>query len=181
MTDATAVERLLRWRLALAEADAPPAPPAARLVEQLGPPPGSWADQLRARVERLRRMPLALGYAMVDRVHERTGHPIPVLIARAEDVETSARVLYLAVRDGRLRMRIRLDASPGHVEPAFESTFVADAPDPPPFAGRAELVAGGEYRIEVELPAAVAEAWDALKVTDRMPFRLILRPAPGRA
>jgi hypothetical protein len=34
----------------------------------------------------------------------------------------------------------------------------------------------GEYRIEVTLPDAIAHGWSTLKATDRMPFRLILRP-----
>ena len=35
--------------------------------------------------------------------------------------------------------------------------------------------ASGEYWLEAELPSELAENWKRLKVTDRLPFRLILR------
>ena len=36
-----------------------------------------------------------------------------------------------------------------------------------------------EYRLDADLPGELARRWAGLKVTDRMPFRLILRPAAG--
>ncbi|HZF68207.1 MAG TPA: hypothetical protein VEZ47_09225 [Gemmatirosa sp.] len=181
------VERILRWRLALAEATAPPPPSATRLLALARPWWEQWPARYRAQVERLLAMPLAYGYAMVAPDGAARGHALAVLIARGDERETYARVLYVSVRDGRLRMRIELDAAPagedapGDVADVFEATFVGDADDArdvtqPLLAGTAELAQNGEYRLEAELPDALAVRWTTLRATDRMPFRLILRP-----
>lgn len=172
-----AIEQLLRWRLARAEADAPPAPRAARLLEQVRPWWELWPERFRSHVDRLGRMPLAYGYAMAAAELSRNGHPVPALIVRADEVETFARVLYFSVRDGRLRLRFQLDAmSSSHPEPVFETTFVPDRPGLPPFADAATLASSGEYRLDTELPTELVPEWTSLRVTDRLPFRLILRP-----
>jgi hypothetical protein len=193
------VERILRWRLALAEATAPPPPGATQLLALARPWWEQWPARYRAQVERLLAMPLAYGYAMVAPDGAGRGHALAVLVARVargEERETYARVLYVNVRDGRLRMRIELDAAPvGEDAPGdgagaletFEATFVGDVGDAgdgdgargdtrPLLAGTAELAQNGEYRLEAELPDALAVRWTTLRATDRMPFRLILRP-----
>jgi hypothetical protein len=184
MQRGVSIEELLRWRLAEAEADAPAPPRAAELLALARPWWERWPERFRAQAERLRAMPLAYGYAMTTRQRGSAGYPVPVLIAHATDVEAYAQVLYLAVRDGRLRLRFALGGTPpsatGSAESAFEATFVLDVPDAPerpPFHGRAERSQSGEYRVDALLPAELVERWTPLKVTDRMPFRLILRPA----
>ena len=168
------IETLLRWRLARAEEEATP-PPAASLLLKLARPWWETApERFRAYRDRLARMPMAYGYAMT--ALERAAHPVPTLIAEPEDVETWARVSYLHVRDGRLRLRFRLDAAPGSGAPAFESTFVSEAGERPLFTGRADLSQSGEYRIDVALPDDLTDGWTRLRVTDRMPFRFILHP-----
>src|SRR5688572_7279321 len=111
MSNEISVGQLLRWRAARAEAEAPPAPRAARLLELARP----WWEALPARfqslVERLGNIQIAYGHAMAEPVSvRRSGHPVPTLIVRrAEESETSVCVLYLGVRDGRLRLRFQLE------------------------------------------------------------------------
>ena len=175
------VERLLHWRAAQTAA-APPAPRAAELLELARPWWERWPDRFRARADRLARMPLAYGFAMAAPGRERRGHPVAVLLAGAEDRETYAHVLYFAVRDGGLRVRLELDVGAGRGAPAadavpgYEATFVDDGSEQPLFAGHAVQSANGEYRIETALPEALADRWASVRATDRMPFRLILRP-----
>lgn len=176
MTHDVSIGALLRWRLARAEADAPPAPPAARLLELARPWWERWPDQFGARAERLGRIPFAHGYAMANPDRGRSGYSVPVLLISAADIEASAHILYLTVRDGRLRLRFQLDSALGTLEPAFEATFVSESPERPLFAAHASLSQSGEYRLDEALPAELARGWAPLKVTDRMPFRLILRP-----
>jgi hypothetical protein len=176
-TDETIIE-LLRWRLARAEADAPPAPRAARLLELARPWWDTWPERFGELVARLGQMQVAYGLAMTEPRRGRNGgHAVPALIARGGDDEheASARVLYLGVRGGRLHLRFRLDAGPQPAEPTFEATFVAGDAAHPMLAARATLSVESEYRLDAELPDEVAAEWARLKVTDRMPFRLILR------
>jgi hypothetical protein len=174
MTPEISVGQLLRWRLAHSERAAPPPPRAARLLELVRPWWETWPDRFRAQVERLGRIEVAYAYAMTDSTRSRSGHPVPTLISHADELETFARVLYLAVRDGRLRLRFQLDAVPGKPEDAFEVTFISDSARPI-FSAYA-TASMNEYRVDAELSEELAAGWEALKVTDRMPFRFLLRP-----
>src|SRR5580765_7895823 len=99
------IEELLRWRLARAEAEAPPAPRAARLLELARPWWEIWPEQFRILVERLGQVQVA-GHAMAERGQSRTAHPVPALIARAgEELQAFASVLYFSIGNGRLRLR----------------------------------------------------------------------------
>jgi hypothetical protein len=113
---------------------------------------------------------------MAEPPPSRRGHPVPVLIVRAmEELETSARVQYLNVREGRLRLRFQLESAPRPAQPAYEVTIISDATSKPLFPARASLTVDNEYRLDAELAEEIAKGWEQLKVTDRMPFRLILR------
>jgi hypothetical protein len=170
------VEQLLNWRLAEAETEAPPAPRAMRLLELARPWWESWPKRFQRLVERVGRIQIADGHAMADGRVPRGGHPVPALIVRpAEEVETSVRVLYFAVRDGWLRLRFQLDPMPGPAQESFSVTFVADPPTRPLLSAQARLSVDSEYRLDAELSDELARDWGGLKVTDRMPFRLILR------
>src|SRR5262245_6132911 len=74
------IERLLRWRLTQAEAEAPPAPSADKLPEQL----------------RKRSPPHA--------------HAVPTVIDEDDAIETLSLVLSIAVRDGVLFLEFELGA-----------------------------------------------------------------------
>src|SRR5256885_6553362 len=170
------IEELLRWRAARAEAEAPPAPRAARLLELARPWWEIRPERFQSFVERLGRIHVAYGHAMAEPRQSHTGHPVPALIVRAiEELETSVRVLYLDVRDGRLRLRFQLDAATAQAQDCFEATFVGDRHERPLLSAPAILSVDSEYRIDTELSEDLAHGWEQLKVTDRMPFRLILR------
>ncbi|HTE89724.1 MAG TPA: hypothetical protein VK639_12250 [Terriglobales bacterium] len=170
------IEELLRWRAARAEAEAPPAPRAARLLEMARPWWETWPERFQSFVERLGKIRVAYGHAMAEPRQSHCGHPVPALVVRAVDeLETSVRVLYLNVRDGRLRLRFQLDAATVQAQGSFEVTFVSDKPERPLLSAPAICALDGEYRIDTELSEELAYGWEQLKVTDRMPFRLILR------
>jgi len=167
---------LLRWRLSRAEAEAPPAPRAARLLELARPWWERWPERFQSLVERVGRIQIAYGHAMTEPGRGGSGYPVPAVIFRtAEELETSVRVLYFAMRDGRLRLRFELDAAIGRGRESFDVTFIADRAARPLLSARATLSMDSEYRVDAELSGELARDWALLKVTDRLPFRLILR------
>jgi hypothetical protein len=169
------IGELLRWRLQQAEAEAPPAPSAERLLALVCPWWETWPEQFEDLVGRLSRIQIAFGHAMTKPGQTPGGHPIPVLINHlADKVEGSARVLYLNVRDGQLRLRFHLDGVKPPAPRSFEATFVTDDLRPL-FSATANQAVDSEYRIDANLAPELAQSWKQLKVTDRMPFRLILR------
>ena len=170
------IERLLRWRLSQAEAEAPPAPRAARLLEMARPWWKVLPRQFEELIQRLSAIQLAYGHAMAEPCQSHTGHRVAVLIVRgAEELETSARLLYFSVRDGQLGLRFNLEKPPSDMPPAVEVTFISERPARPLFSAPATVSIDDEYRLEAALPAELAHCWKELKVTDRMPFRFILR------
>jgi hypothetical protein len=170
------IEELLRWRLARAEAEAPPPLRATRLLELARPWWETWPEQFRSLVERLGQVQVAYGHAMAEPRQSRTAHPVPTLIVRAgEEFQAFASVLYFRIGRGRLRLRFQIDPAHRQSDSAFEVTFVAAATAIPLFSSHATLSVENEYRLDAELPEKVASEWQQMKVTDRMPFRLILR------
>ncbi len=176
------IERLLRWRLARAEFDAPPPPRAAHLLALARPWWETWPERFREQVERLTAIPqVSYGHAMTDVRQDRMGHPVTALIIHTvEEYEASARILYFSINDGRLRLRFQLDAGAAVAERVFEVTFVSDDVPEPLFSANATSSVESEYRLDAELPIALVGRWADLKVTDRMPFRLILHSPATR-
>ena len=171
------IEQLLQWRVDRAESDAPLPPSGLQLLKRARPwweiAPAKFAEHVR----RLGAIQISYGYAMSQLHHGHSGHPVPTLISRDdEELESPARVLYVNIRDGRLRLRFHLDPIP-RTEPGFEVTFVSEDALKPIFSAYASLSVDGEYRLDADLPEDLATSWQSLKVTDRMPFRFILRPA----
>jgi len=174
------IENLLQWRRQRAEAEAPPAPPGAYLLKLVQPWWEKWPDRFAASARRLAAIQLSYGYAMSHPHQGHNGHPVPTLISEGnEEQEAPARVLYMSVRDGRLRLRFQLAPVP-RSDRLFEVTFVSETGLRPILSAQADLSGDGEYRVDVELPSELAAAWETLKVTDPMPFRFILRPAPDK-
>ena len=89
-------------------------------------------------------------------------------------------MLYFNAREGRLRLRFQLGALPGHTQENMEATFVGDKAGQPLLTAQATLSVASEYRVDAELSEDLARDWEPLRVTDRMPFRLILRAPPDR-
>jgi len=181
MNNKIPIKDVLRWRLARAEADAPPAPHVRRLLEMVRPWWETWPERFQSLVERVGRIQIAYGHAMAEPGHARgRPHPVPALVVRAgAESETFAQVLYLNVRDGRLRLRFHLDDAARQAPESFEVTFISDKSARPMLSAQAALSVDSEYRIDAELPVEFALDWESLKVTDRMPFRLILRTDNG--
>jgi hypothetical protein len=176
MNNKITIAQLLRWRLDQAETDAPPPPRAARLIELARPWWETWPEQFQAAVERLGKIRIAYGHAMAKPGQSHSGHPVPALILHeAEKLETSARVLYLSIRDGRLRLRFQLDMAAPQDWQIFEVTFIARQSHPV-LSASAVLAVDNQYRIDTELPEHLVPAWEHLGVTDEMPFQFILRP-----
>ena len=179
MKKAVGIEGLLQWRRQRAEAEAPPPTSGAHLLKLVKPWWEMWPDRFAASVRRLAAVQLSYGYAMAHPLHGHSGHPVAALISRLDDgdQEAPARILYMSVRDGRLRLRFQLAPIP-RKDRAFEVTFVSETGLRPILSAYADLSGNDEYRVDVELPGEIALAWESLKVTDPMPFRFILRPAP---
>ena len=170
------ISQLLRWRLAQAQAEAPPAPRAARLLEMVRPWWETWPEQFRSLATRLGQVHIAYGHAMAEPRPSRGGFPVPALVALTnQEMDARANVLHLNVRKGRLMFRFQLDAAAARLPERLETTFVAEPSGRPLLSALATLSVDAEYRIDAELPADLAEEWGKLKVTDRMPFRLLLR------
>ena len=112
------IEHLLLWRLSRAEAEAPPAPRAARLLELARPWWETWPERFQLLVGRLAKIQVAYGHAMAEPRRAQSGYPVPVLIVHTKnELETFARVLYLDACDGRLHLRFLLNAAPGEKVP----------------------------------------------------------------
>ena len=171
------VQELLRWRLARAEAEAPPAPRAARLLELVRPWWETWPERFQKLVARLGEMEVAYGYAMAESRRAASEHLVPAMIVHsASETETSARVLYFSVRDHQLRLRFQLTANEECSTPTYEATFVCRTNSEPLFSAPVECSSNGDYSLTANLSEEIARKWGVLKVTDEMPFRLILRP-----
>jgi hypothetical protein len=170
------VEALLRWRAAHTEADVPPPPSAAQLLDLVRP----WWErdpvQFRVRATRVRRMPLAMGYAMTGGERGRKGGLVPAILSAELEVETYVQMLYVSVLHGRLRLRFALDVDGIDAFRSLDTTFIADGADSGLFVAVAERSQSGEFRIDVALPAELAVSWERLKATDQLPFRLLLQP-----
>lgn len=182
MKRAIDLDSLLQWRRQRAEGDAPRAPSGASLLKLVQPWWEMWPDRFAESVRRLASIQLSYAYAMIQPPHGHSGHPVATLISRQDDdQESPARVLYLNVRDARLRLRFQLAPPPVPMhERVFEVTFVSEAGLQPILSAYAELSNDGEYRVDVDLPSELAAAWESLRVTDPMPFRFILRPTPDK-
>lgn len=169
-------EMLLRWRLARAENEAPPAPRATRLLEQTRPWWETRPEQFQSLVGRLSRMQIAYGHAMTESNQPRTGYPVTTLVNHAgQDTETFVRVLYLNIRQRRFCFRFQLNATLQPAVETFEATFISEPNMTPVLSAPAVRSVDNEYRVDVEVPEELARNWGALKVTERLPFRLILR------
>jgi len=186
MTNHEFAARLLQWRATRAEAEAPPPPSGAELLARARPWWERWPARLAERVARLTQLQVTYGVAQSDTVGTRQGVPVPLLLIDAEGERGGvARVLYLEVHDGRLRLRLELDAPPHEsLHHMAEITFVSRLDAEALLSAAASRVHDREYSLDVALPERLALAWKTLRVRDAMPFRLIVdsadSPAPDR-
>src|SRR6266849_9448638 len=100
---------------------------------------------------------------MAQLQHGHSGHPVPALISHNDqELESPARVLYVNVREGRLRLRFQLDPIP-LVERGFEVTFISEGALQPILSAYASLSVDGEYRLDADLPEGLAASWESLR------------------
>jgi hypothetical protein len=171
------IEQVLAWRLAQAEADAPPAPRAARLLEMSRTWWERWPETFDRLIAQLGNVRANFGHAMVAEPRSR-GYPVPTVVARTNvEISSLAEILYFNVNGSRIRLRFQVLPALAPAAPRLEITFVAVDQPSPLFVAPAVLAPGGEYRVDAEMPGALARAWAEIKVTDRMPFRFVLHEA----
>jgi hypothetical protein len=162
--------------MAIAESSAPSPPRAADLVDRLRPWWECRPDRFKTLAERLSRVQFAYFCALDDPCLRPAGDPVPTLIAHVNDVETFARIVYFSMRNDRLRLGFLLDEPPRRGD-SFEVTFVSPHNAQPLLLAVASRRLDGEYRLETDLTPQIVASWRNLRVGDRMPFGLILRPA----
>jgi len=177
MNTEVSLEQLLRWRLTLAEAEAPPALRAARLLELVRP----WWERYPERFQRLLPSLMSLELGVRQRAARTrlacAQHPVRALLVRSnEPFGTKVRVLFLSVRASQLHFRFTLDEECSLLEEDFEVTFVSNSPAKPLFLAEARRLSEIEYRLDTGIPPELTEEWAGLKAADPMPFRLILHP-----
>lgn len=167
---------VLHWRLAEAEASAPPPPRATRLLDLARPWWETYPEKYKAFADRFSSFRIRYGHALVDPAAAALAHPVPVLIVQSDgERETSAQLLYLTTSESTIRLRFEL-AESNLGEGAFESTFIDQKTLQPLFTAEVRGSIGNEYGLESPLPDYLGLKWMSLKVTDQMPFLLILRP-----
>ena len=168
---------LLQWRLARAEAEAPPAPRASRLLELARPWWEKCPERFQKIAHQLNTIQMGYGHAKVELGSERSGHIVPTLIVGPDrEIEASAQILHFDLRGSMLRLRFELGKAFHPLETAYEVTFFSNKTKQPLFSVTAQRAVGSEYWLNVSLTDTVRQSWQGIKVTDRMPFRLILRP-----
>lgn len=176
MNETREVGELLRWQAARAARQAPPPPRAAALLEQIRPWWERWPERFRQLADSLAALDVRYGHAATDPRPNRDGFLVPTVVVRtqAED-RTHSSILYFAISGGRLRLRFQVMPAPDVLPTKAEVTFVDAATARALLVAPVEAASSGEYRVEAELPEKVAAAWCDLKVTDRMPFHLIVQ------
>ena len=170
-------KELLRWRFDQAKAEAAAAPGANLLLNQAR----SWweqsPDKFQSLVASLDTSKVVGSQAVTKSKRSRGPKPVAALVVWAnKQHEAAAHMKYFRVVDGKLCMLFRVGTPSPLIEPALEATFVSDTEARPLFCVPAIASADGEYCVETELSAELAQLWKRLKATNQMPFRLILRP-----
>jgi hypothetical protein len=171
------VERLLRWRLEKAKAEAPGPPRAARLLAMARPWWETSPERSQLAIQRLSAINIEQVDAVSKTSHSRRSHLVPTLILRTtEELEVLARILYVRVNNGRMQLYFRFEAASAQEDQEFEVTFVSESSQAPLFYTFAAKSLDNEYHLVAELSDDIAREWGGLRVADCMPFRLILRP-----
>lgn len=182
MKTKTTFAELMRWRFDRAARDAPPAPRAARLLDASRPWWERCPGEFQSLVERLAAMRMNYGHAMVERRAADAGHCVSTLVVNSEgESEIAMRPLYWDLRGSRLHLRFEPEAVGLTLAAVHEATLVAHDSLQPVLAAPIRRSVAGEYWLEAEIPDDLRRAWADVRVTDPMPFRLILRTPESAA
>lgn len=170
------LQLLLHWRAEQAEMEAPPPPRASELLRRARPWWLRMPEEFDRGVARLFQTRLNLGYALEGGPARQRGATVPALLPGPDGERLGyVRVTYLSIRDDRLRLRFTLDDQTARLDATLALTFVADPSGAPLLEAAAHEAGDHEYRAECPLPPELAAEWSRLRVTDAMPFRLIVR------
>ena len=170
------IYELLRWRLEHAKSEAPLAPPASRLLDLSLPWWERQPEKFQLLMAQLEKIPPLDGRRSSKSSRSHRPQLVPALFVRgSEKFANSVSVQYFRVRDGRFRLRFKLDTALMPAEPTLQATFISVTGGRPLLCVTATVLASGGYSVDMELPPELAQDWEQVKVTDRMPFRLILR------
>jgi hypothetical protein len=169
------LEQLLHWRLEQAEASAPPPPKAAQLLRSARPWWEKRPKYFRSQIEHLRALQSAHSPSTTNKRRKGSGIPVPALVVRKK-VESGnyALVSQLSVIENKLRLRFTLEPKLSPVDQNLEVTFISHATLSPMFYVTATVSADNTFQIETELPVDIAKAWQQLKLTNPLPFGLII-------
>ena len=169
------IESLLLWRSNEAELEAPVPPSAAELLGRSRPWWVRVPEDFQRYLERLSSAQQSFGYAQVDGASRRSAAAVPALFVHPDGESlASVTVTYLGVREGRIRLRFVVAPVVEEANADLTLTFIEVATGSPLLEADAEKAGEREYRLEADLPVGLVEGWSRLRVTDVMPFRLIV-------
>jgi hypothetical protein len=175
MSKKTPLEQLLRWRLKQAEAGAPPPPKAAQLLQSARPWWEKRPKDFRSQMGHLRKFQSANSHAATNKRRKGNGILVPALLVCKEvESENYALVTHLNLLETKLRLRFKLETKLPSVEQNLEVTFISNATLTPMFYVTTTVLADNTFQIDTELPVEIAKDWEQLKLTDPMPFGLII-------
>ncbi len=175
MSTEVSIEQLLRWRLARAQADAPPQPCVAQLLAWAQPWWERYPERFQYALQSLMALDRQVATEKSQSRYPGAVSPVPTLIVRAnEQVHACLYIVDIELRDGQLHLRFALNADANLGEDRFKVTFISSS-KPVLFAEATRLV-NTEYRLDAEVPSELAEQWASFKPPDPTPFRWILCP-----
>jgi hypothetical protein len=170
------VEKLLRWRFEKARTEAPLPPSAASLVSFARPWWETSPERFQLVVRRLGSIQIAHGRPTSKSPQSRVRGRVPTLLVRtAEEIEISVCILSLSLNKGRMQISFKCETMPEPDEQMFEATLVSEGTSRPFLCALTDKSLDNDYRLSAKVPDDLAKEWERLKLTDRMPFRLILR------
>ena len=126
-------------------------------------------------MEHLRKFQSAHSHAATNKRRKGTGVPVPALLVYKEvESEIYALVTHLSLLETKLRLRFKLETKLSPVDQNLEVTFISNATLTPMFYVTTTVSADDTFHIETELPVEIAKDWEQLKLTNPMPFGLII-------
>ena len=175
MSSKIPLEELLRWRLKYAEEGAPAPPKAVHLLQSARPWWEKRPKDFRLQMEHLRKIQSAHRRATTNKGRNSNGILIPTLLVRKEvESENYAFVTHLRVLETTLRLIFKVKAKLSPMDQNLEVTFISEATLRPMFCVATSISTDSTFQIDTEIPLEIAKDWKHLKLTDPMPFRLII-------
>jgi hypothetical protein len=169
------LEQLLHWRLKQAEAAAPPPPKAAQLLQSARPWWKKRPKEFRSKVEHLRTFQSTLSHSTNNKRRKANNILVPALLVYNE-IESGvyASIKHFRVLETKLHLSFGLETKMSLVDHNLEVTFISNVTPAPMLDATATISADNTFHLETELPVEIAKEWEQLKLTNPMPFGLII-------